>query len=270
MISDLSDEVTDSMDTADHNTFDKLENAPVLHQVLGDAFEPLKVFHEKISEEGLRRGIIGPRDVDIIWERHILNSAAIVPFVDQACIQVGSNKVADVGSGGGFPGIVLAACLPELQFTLIEPMERRVEWLQETVAEVGLHNVKVIRSRSEDLVRGKTQNLHKQGRAGRNGARPAYHKKQQQNPKLQQDYYDNYFAVVTCRAVAPLTKLAAWTLPLVQSGGQLVALKGRSAQVEIDKADKELRKYGGRNPRVLEAPVGNGLESTHVVLVDKL
>ena len=77
------------------------------------------------------------------------------------------------------------------------------------------------------------------------------------------------FDVVTCRAVAPMTKLAGWTLPLLRSGGQLIALKGRSAQNELDKAAKEIKKYHGVNPRVRQAPVAPGLEDTHAVLVDK-
>lgn len=77
------------------------------------------------------------------------------------------------------------------------------------------------------------------------------------------------FAVVTCRAVAPMTKLSGWTLPLLKPSGQLIALKGRSAQAEIDKAGKEIAKFGGRRPRVVEAAVGPDLEPTHVVIVDK-
>lgn len=260
---------TSSQAEAVEHTVDQLDNSPILEQILGQAFEPMKIFQHKLSSEGLKRGIIGPRDVNIIWERHILNSAAIAPFVDQACAAAGSNRVADVGSGGGFPGLVLAACLPDIEFTLIEPMERRVEWLQEATLETGLSNVRVIRSRAEDLI---PKANSKQG-VKRNSVKK---KKTIETERYRtgsisyQETYNNAFGVVTCRAVAPLTKLAAWTLPLVQPGGQLVALKGRSAQDEIDKALKELKKQGGRNPRVELAPVGEGLENTRVVLVDKV
>ena len=77
-------------------------------------------------KRGEPRGLIGPRDVDIIWERHILNSAAIVPYVREATDGARFRTVADVGSGGGFPGLVTAVLLAGVQFTLIEPMERRV------------------------------------------------------------------------------------------------------------------------------------------------
>ncbi|OZG66141.1 16S rRNA methyltransferase [Bifidobacterium hapali] len=218
---------------------DQLDGSPVLAAVLGDALPQLEVFHGKLMREGEPRGLIGPRDVPIVWERHILNSAAIVPFVQQATEHERFKTVADIGSGGGFPGLVAAACLPDHRFTLIEPMERRVEWLNECVDEMDLQNVTVVRARSEEVI---TQMRKSSG----------------MHP----------FAVVTCRAVAPMTKLAGWTLPLLKSHGRLIALKGRSAQAEIDKAAKEITKRGGVNPRVVEAAVGPDLEPTHVVLVD--
>ena len=101
---------------------DELQESPVLARVLGDALPRLERFHDKLSQEGEPRGLIGPRDVDIIWERHILNSAAIVPYVREATDGARFRTVADVGSGGGFPGLVTACCLPECSFTLIEPM----------------------------------------------------------------------------------------------------------------------------------------------------
>lgn len=219
---------------------DELNGSPILAEVLGDALPKLEIFHTKLEQEGEPRGLIGPRDVDIIWERHILNSAAIVPFIREVTDGQRFKTVADVGSGGGFPGIVAAACLPDHEFTLIEPMERRVEWLGECVEEMGLENVTIMRARSEEVITA-----------------------------LRQDRSMHPYAAVTCRAVAPMTKLAGWTLPLLKPQGRLVALKGRSAQAEIDKAAKMIAKFKGVRPRVVEAPVRPGLESTHVVLVDK-
>lgn len=218
---------------------DALNGSPVLEQVLGDALPRLERFHDKLEQEGEPRGLIGPRDVDIIWERHILNSAAIVPYVMRSTAHDRFKTVADVGSGGGFPGLVAAACLPDHRFTLIEPMERRVEWLSECVKLMELDNVTIVRSRSDEVI----------SQVRKHALHP--------------------FAVVTCRAVAPMTKLSGWTLPLLKPSGQLIALKGRSAQAELDKAKDQINRYGGRNPRVLEAEVGPGLESTHVVIVDK-
>lgn len=221
-------------------TDSEVENSGIAQQVLGEAFAPCQMFHVKLSEEGELRGLIGPRDVDIIWERHILNSAAIVPFIRQATEGQRYKTVADVGSGGGFPGLVIASCLPDHEFTLIEPMERRCEWLNECVELMGLHNVHVLRSRSEDVI-----------------------------AQMKKDHTIHPFAVVTCRAVAPIRKLSAWTLPLLKPQGQLIALKGRSAQEEIEKGASAIAKNKGLHPRVLEAEVAPGMESTHVVIVDK-
>jgi 16S rRNA (guanine527-N7)-methyltransferase len=218
----------------------ELEESPVLEEVLGEALKPLRVFHKKLATEGEERGLIGPRDVNILWERHILNSAAVVPFIREALDFAHSRSIADLGSGGGFPGLIIAACLPDQEVTLIEPMERRVVWLDECVEAMGLNNVSVVRARSEEVI-----------------SRIKHHASMRP------------FGVVTCRAVAPMTKLAGWTLPMLQHGGRLVALKGRSAEAEITKASKEINKQGGVNPRVYQAPVAEGFAPTAVVLVDK-
>ncbi|MBW3088667.1 16S rRNA (guanine(527)-N(7))-methyltransferase RsmG [Bifidobacterium sp. 82T24] len=222
---------------------DQLAGSPLIAEVLGPAAEALEKFHDKLEKEGEPRGLIGPRDVDILWERHILNSAAVIPFILDALGAPGTGmedrlaatgRIADVGSGGGFPGIIVAACLPQTKVSLIEPMERRVDWLSEVVFELGLKNVTIVHARAEDA------------------PRPG-----------------DGFDVVTCRAVAPMRKLAGFTMPLLHSGGRLVALKGRSAQTEVDKGMKLILRAKGVNPRVVEAPVAPGLESTHVVLVDR-
>lgn len=229
--------MTDAGDsfTSSAQSEDELEGSPILGEVLGDALPKMEMFHVKLREEGEKRGLIGPRELPRLWERHILNSAALAPFISELLGEAHGHKLAlaDVGSGAGFPGIVLAAMFPEITFTLIEPMERRVEWLDEVVTELKLMNVQILRERAEDL------------------------------PQRWQ------FDIVTCRAVAPMTKLARWVLPLIHHGGTFIALKGRSAEAEIQKAQKEIRKAGGVRPEVLEAPVGPGLEPTHVVRLQK-
>lgn len=262
---------------------DVLEGNRVLAQVLGDALAPLKVFHEKLAREGIERGIIGPRDQGIIWERHILNSAAIVPFVKEALAEGIGPRIADVGSGGGFPGIVLAACMPSCDVTLIEPMERRVLWLGEVIDEMNLENVTVLRKRAEEVMpsskkvdksgRRKVRRVENHPRHQNSGMRGSNHRGSERGANESEivgDLSQTPYDMVTCRAVAPMTKLTGWTLPLLHAGGRLIALKGRSAEAEIDKAAKEIKKNHGMNPRVCEAPVGPGLEETHVVLVDKV
>ena len=131
---------------------DELDESAIVREALGEAYDKLEVFHVKLSREGELRGLIGPRDISIIWERHILNSAACVPFIREVTDRSKAKTIADVGSGGGFPGIVAAACMPDCAFTLIEPMERRVEWLQECVDDMDLQNVTIIRARSDEVI----------------------------------------------------------------------------------------------------------------------
>jgi len=224
----------------DAEIHDPLDDSPILEEVLGEALPRLRKFHVKLFTEGEPRGLIGPRDVGILWERHILNSAAIVPFIRREIGKTNAS-IADVGSGGGFPGIVAAACMPEHRFTLKEPMELRVEWLHVWVEVMGLSTVTVIRARAEEIIAALKR----------------------------RDAQVRPFDAVTCRAVAPMTKLTGWTLPMLKPQGSLIALKGRSAQVELDKAERVIRTAGGMRARVVVAPVGGDLEPTHVVIVRK-
>lgn len=168
------------------------------------------VFHDRLdlmtryagilANEGVERGMIGPREVPRLWDRHLLNSGVVVPRLPQEA------TVADVGSGAGLPGLVWAIARPDLQVTLVEPLLRRTVFLQEVVDELGLENVEVLRARAEEV--------------------------------------DRQFEVVTARAVAALEKLAKWCMPLVASGGVLLALKGRSAAEEVQGAKRTLGRLG--------------------------
>lgn len=169
--------------------------------LFGPNFGSVEAYAQMLAQEGELRGLIGPREVERLWSRHLVNSAALLQFLPA------TGSVIDVGSGAGLPGIVLACVRPDLQFYLVEPMERRCQWLTEVVEELGLDNVEVVNARAEEL--GRT---------------------------LRAD-------VVTARAVAGLDKLIRLTSKLIAPGGQLLALKGRRAGEEIGKAAKELKKY---------------------------
>lgn len=166
------------------------------------AWRHLQSFADVLTEEGELRGVIGPREVPRLWSRHLVNSLAVNRYVPRGA------AVADVGSGAGFPGIVLAITRPDTQVCCVEAMERRRAWLDDVVARLGLTNVEVVGARAEDL----------------HGTRA--------------------FDVVTARAVAPLDRLARWTLPLLRPGGVLLALKGERAADEVRRAVPTLRKLG--------------------------
>lgn len=204
---------------------DPLEGDTRLPEFFGAAWPAVSRFAAMLREQGELRGLLGPREQSRLWERHLLNSAAVVQHLPR------TGAIADVGSGAGLPGIVVAAMLPEAEIVLIDPMERRTQWLEEVVAELGLSNVRVVRARAEEL----------------DGA-------------LEAD-------AVTARAVAAMDKLARWCLPLLRDGGTLVALKGRSAGDELEKAKYVLRKLGGDAGEVLDAPTIPGVDSTTVVRV---
>lgn len=187
------------------------------HKVFGDRFEIAEHYHRSLSTDGVERGLIGPREVPRLWDRHILNCAVIGELIEQG------ETVVDVGSGAGLPGIPLAIARPDLQVTLVEPLLRRTVYLAEFIESHGLENVLVVRGRAEQ-----PGVLQEAGGAD----------------------------VVTSRAVAPLAKLAKWSLPLVHEGGRMLALKGSSAAEEIERDRDELTRLGAGNLEVLECGVG--------------
>lgn len=168
--------------------------------LFGDRIDLARRFTSALAAHGEERGLIGPLEVPRLWTRHILNSAVAAPFFE--------GRVADVGSGAGLPGVVLAIARPDVEFTLIEPMERRTIWLSEQVADLGLENVTVERLRAEEWAKGRV------------------------------------FDVVTARAVSALRTLIPWTAPLARVGGRLAYLKGANVATEVDAAEKQIRRFG--------------------------
>lgn len=122
---------------------DALEAA---QKVFGDRLPVAHRYVEHLATSGIERGLIGPREVPRLWERHVLNCAVVQELIEEG------SKVADVGSGAGLPGLCLAIARPDLSLTLIEPLERRVIWLTEIVEDLGLENVDIMRSRAEQAV----------------------------------------------------------------------------------------------------------------------
>lgn len=192
-------------------------------RVFGESTPKVEAFASLLAAEGELRGLIGPRELPRLWTRHLLNSSAVAPFVPTG------STFADVGSGAGFPGVVVAIMRPDLFVHLVEPMDRRTSWLEYVASELGLPNITVVRARAEEL----------HGTA----------------------MYD----VVSARAVAALKKLVPWTGPLIAPGGRLVALKGERAVLELDEAAKVLRKYKLTDAAVHEVVVEGTDEPTRVV-----
>lgn len=177
-----------------------------------------------LATRGVEWGVIGPREVPRLWDRHLMNCAVLTELIDADC-----RTLADIGSGAGLPGIVLAMLLPDVRVALIDPLERRVKFLTECLTELDLPNATVVRSRAEDL-------------AGKMAA-----------------------DVVTARAVAPLERLAPLAVRLARSGGTVLAIKGDSAADELSRAKSVLRRIGARGAEVLRVGHGKVDPATSVV-----
>jgi len=117
----------------------------VARGVFSDALPVAERYAALLAGEGTVRGLIGPREVPRLWERHLLNCALVTELVGP------DHTVCDVGSGAGLPGVVMALRRPDLQVTLVEPLLRRTAFLEEVVAALGLTNVEVVRGRAESL-----------------------------------------------------------------------------------------------------------------------
>lgn len=185
-----------------------IEREPAAAATLaGDRIPVLRRFADNLGRFGEERGLIGPLEPPRLWSRHILNSAIMAPLLRPG-------RVGDIGTGAGLPGLVLAIVRPDVDFVLIEPMERRVAWLEEQSAELGLANVSILRARAEEV------------------------------------RLDDPLDQVTARAVSALRTLLPLTAPLLRDGGELVLMKGASVDAEIAAAEKQLRKYRVSDVRV--------------------
>lgn len=170
----------------------------VAARIFGTGIEEARKYTAALVRDGEVLGLLGPREYPKIWTRHVLNSAVVAELVPAGV------TVADVGSGAGLPGIPMAIAQPEAEFVLIEPMERRSDWLKQQVEELGLTNVRVLRARAEEV-----------GEA---------------------------FDVVTARAVKALPQLLQMCVPMTKHGGEIIALKGEKAQLEIDDSKRLMKK----------------------------
>lgn len=191
-----------------------------------EAMSDLQAYAQLLATEGIVRGLIGPREVPRLWERHIGNCALVEGVIPE------SVQVADIGSGAGLPGLVLALIRPDLHITLIEPLLRRATFLDEAVTELGLsERVTVLRARAQEVARSVSVD------------------------------------VVTARAVAPLADLLTWGWPLLKPGGHLALLKGTTVESERDQAAGELSRRGVALEDIrIERIARAGSEATVVVI----
>ena len=199
-----------------------LEPEPaVAATVFGDRLEVVRQYAHDLAERGEELGLIGPLELPRLWTRHIVNCGLLAPLLV-------AGRVGDIGSGAGLPGLVLAAARPDSTLVLIEPMERRTDWLRAETERLGLTNVEVVRGRAEEV---------------------------ELNGWLDQ---------ATARAVTALSKLIPLTAPLVRTGGQLVFLKGARVDDEVTAARKVIARHHLVDVETLELGADLGVETTRV------
>jgi 16S rRNA (guanine527-N7)-methyltransferase len=189
--------------------------------LFGEQIDVVRQFTADLAQYGEELGLIGPLELPRLWTRHVINSGLLAPLLV-------AGRVGDIGSGAGLPGLVLAAARPDATLILIEPMERRTDWLRAEAERLGLTNVEVIRARAEEA---------------------------EISPWLDQ---------ATARAVSALSKLIPLTVPLVRTGGQLLFLKGNRIDAEVDAARKVIARNHLVDVEVLELGIGLVEETTRV------
>jgi 16S rRNA (guanine527-N7)-methyltransferase len=198
-------------------------------QMFGERLPMAQRFADLLVARGIEHGLLGPREAGRIWDRHLLNCAALTELVPLGA------RIVDIGSGAGLPGLVLAIRRPDLRVDLVESLQRRTDFLSEAVAELGLAEVvRVVHGRAED-----------------------------------QAVIDQVGSAqwITARAVAPIDRLVRWCLPLLVPGGHLLAMKGRSAAEELSKHGDSIRRAGGRDSRVVRCAVSGTDEPISVIVV---
>jgi 16S rRNA (guanine527-N7)-methyltransferase len=191
-----------------------LEEEPaVAAELFGDRIDLARSYTSDLARKGEELGLIGPLELPRLWSRHIINCVLVAPLLSPG-------TTGDIGSGAGLPGLVLAIARPDVKMILIEPMERRVDWLRSEALDLGLDNVSVVRARAEET-------------------------------KL-----DWPLDQVTARAVTALNKLIPATAPLVRSGGEMIFMKGSRVKDEVTAASKQIRHARLSNVEIVELGAG--------------
>jgi 16S rRNA (guanine527-N7)-methyltransferase len=198
----------------------------VAEAIFGPRVDLAQRYAELLADTGVDWGLLGPHEVDRIWERHLLNCGAVAELLQPG------ERIADIGSGAGLPGLALAIAGPELNVVLIESLLRRSEFLRMAVTELGL-DVEVVRGRAED-------SATRESAGGRD--------------------------VVVSRAVAPLDKVTRWSMALLRPDGRMLAIKGERAADELREHRRVMTSLGAADARVVECGVKHLSPPTTVVV----
>jgi 16S rRNA (guanine527-N7)-methyltransferase len=194
--------------------------------MFGDRLGLAHRYAELLAHIGVEWGLLGPHEVDRVWDRHLVNCGAVAELVEPG------ERIADIGSGAGLPGLAMLIAKPGLDIVLVDSLLRRTEFLRTVVSELGL-DVEVVRGRAEDAAVRRT--------------------------------VGGCDAVVS-RAVASLDKVARWSVALLRPGGRMLAIKGERAPDEVREHRRVMTGLGAVDARVMECGVSYLSSPTTVVV----
>lgn len=195
--------------------------------------EKISIYCDKILEWNEKINLTAIKDREMFRVKHIEDSLSCIqlPEYDNA------KKVADLGTGGGFPGIPLAIASPEKKFVLIDSLRKRLKIIDELCEELDIKNVMTVHARAEELG----------------------------NDKEHREKYD----VCVSRAVARLNVLVEWGLTLVKPNGAMIAFKGLKAEEEVEEAKKAIKILGGRLDRIYKYSLESEEAQSHSLVIIK-
>ncbi len=192
-------------------------------------------YYEILTDWADRISLTTVKDAEGVQKRHFLESAALIPILEEEGLTLKDRSMIDVGSGAGIPGIPLKILEPSLKLTLVEAKQRKAEFLSALLPELGLDDVEVVAKRAEEI-----------------GHHPQYREK---------------YSLAVAKALAPLPTLAELTLPFLVMGGQLLAPKGKETDNEVKQSAVALETLKGSIRSVVQIPLADHRQK--VIIIDK-
>ncbi|MBW7475634.1 16S rRNA (guanine(527)-N(7))-methyltransferase RsmG [Paenibacillus oenotherae] len=198
-----------------------------------EQLDQLAMYYELLVEWNEKMNLTGITERDAVYEKHFYDSASLSFFVDMTKAE----RMADIGSGAGFPSLPLKIIFPHLKLTIVDSLNKRIQFLQTVASSLGLLDVACIHGRAEDI------------------ARLPEHR----------DQYD----LVTARAVARLSALNELCLPFVRKGGTFAAMKGADPSEELLEAKKSLSELKGKHLSSHHLKLPFEQSDRHIILIGK-
>ena len=197
------------------------------------AVQQMNTYCQSLLEKNREMNLTAITDPTDVANLHMLDCAALLKYADPE-----GRSLIDVGTGAGFPGMVLKMLVPSLELTLLDALNKRLNFLLEVCGDAGLQGVRAVHGRAEEL--------------GQNAG------------------FREQFDFATARAVAALRVLCELCLPFVKVGGQFLAMKGTESQEELDGAAGAVRTLGGQVKRCFDYSIPGTVVRHRVVVVEKI